>query len=227
MLFLIGLELDLEDCGSCARAVFVGGGAQLGITGALLSLGLVALGLAWPSALLAGFALAMSSTAIGMQVMGERNMTPTPAGRTAFAILLFQDIAAIPLIAVIPLVAQLMGLGSTRPATSRCGRRRRSRSPRSRRSGRRPLSRAAGPALRGEGRRARGVHRLRAAAGRRHRGADELRGPVDGARRVHRRRAARRAPNTAARSRPTSSRSRACCSACSSSASACRSTSAK
>ena len=111
MLFLIGLELDLEELWKLRGAVFVGGGAQLGLTGALLSIGLMLLGLAWPSALLAGFALAMSSTAIGMQVMGERNMTPTPAGRTAFAILLFQDIAAIPLIAVIPLVAQLMGLG--------------------------------------------------------------------------------------------------------------------
>ncbi len=111
MLFLIGLGLDLEELWKLRGAVFIGGGAQIGITGALLSLGLIALGLAWPSALIAGYALAMSSTAIGMQVMGERNMTATPAGRTAFAILLFQDIAAIPLIAVIPLVAQLMGLG--------------------------------------------------------------------------------------------------------------------
>ena len=111
MLFLIGLELDLEELWKLRGAVFVGGGLQIGITGVLLFAGLAALGLAWPSALIAGFALAMSSTAIGMQVMAERNMTPTPAGRTAFAILLFQDIAAIPLIAVVPLVAQMMGLG--------------------------------------------------------------------------------------------------------------------
>lgn len=111
MLFLIGLELDLDELWKLRRAVFVGGGVQIGLTGALLSGGLVALGLAWPAALIAGYALAMSSTAIGMQVIGERNMTATPAGRTAFAILLFQDIAAIPLIAVVPLVAQLTGLG--------------------------------------------------------------------------------------------------------------------
>ena len=111
MLFLIGLELDLEELWKLRGAVFIGGGAQIGITGVLLSAGLAALGLAWPAALIAGFGLAMSSTAIGMQVMDERNMTATPAGRTAFAILLFQDIAAIPLIAVVPLVAQLMGLG--------------------------------------------------------------------------------------------------------------------
>lgn len=111
MLFLIGLELDLEELWKLRRAVFVGGGIQIGITGALLSLGLIAFGLAWPAALIAGYALAMSSTAIGLQVMAERNMTATPAGRTGFAILLFQDIAAIPLIAVVPLVAQLLGLG--------------------------------------------------------------------------------------------------------------------
>ncbi len=112
MLFLIGLELDLEELWKLRGAVFIGGGVQLGATGVLLSLALIALGLAWPAASIAGFALAMSSTAIGMQVMGERNMTATPAGRSAFAILLFQDIAAIPLIALVPLVAQLLGVGN-------------------------------------------------------------------------------------------------------------------
>ncbi len=112
MLFLIGLELDLEELWKLRGAVFIGGGAQLGATGVLLSAALVALGLEWPAASIAGFALAMSSTAIGMQVMGERNMTATPAGRSAFAILLFQDIAAIPLIALVPLVAQVLGVGT-------------------------------------------------------------------------------------------------------------------
>ena len=112
MLFLIGLELDLDELWKLRGAVFIGGGAQLGATGVLLSLALVALGLAWPAASIAGFALAMSSTAIGMQVMDDRNMTTTPAGRSAFAILLFQDIAAIPLIALVPLVARLLGVNS-------------------------------------------------------------------------------------------------------------------
>ncbi len=112
MLFLIGLELDLEELWKLRASVFIGGGAQLGLTGVLLSTALVALGLAWPSALIAGFAIAMSSTAIGMQVMEERNMTTTPAGRTGFAILLFQDIAAIPLIAAVPFVARLLGVGT-------------------------------------------------------------------------------------------------------------------
>ncbi len=111
MLFLIGLELDLDELWKLRGAVFVGGSAQLGLTGGLLTIALMTAGLAWPAAAIAGFALAMSSTAIGTQVMAERNMTATPAGRTGFAILLFQDIAAIPLIAVVPLVAQMLGLG--------------------------------------------------------------------------------------------------------------------
>lgn len=110
MLFLIGLELDLEELWKLRGAVFVGGGVQLGASGVLLTLALMALGLEWPAATIAGFALAMSSTAIGMQVLDERNLTATPAGRSAFAILLFQDIAAIPLIALVPLVAQLLGV---------------------------------------------------------------------------------------------------------------------
>lgn len=110
MLFLIGLELDLEELWKLRGAVFAGGGVQLGASGVLLTLALMALGLEWPAATIAGFALAMSSTAIGMQVLDERNLTATPAGRSAFAILLFQDIAAIPLIALVPLVAQLLGV---------------------------------------------------------------------------------------------------------------------
>lgn len=63
------------------------------------------LGLNWKVALLIGLTLALSSTAIAMQAMSERNLTPSPIGRSAFAVLLFQDIAAIPLVAMIPLLA--------------------------------------------------------------------------------------------------------------------------
>ena len=74
---------------------------------ALLAAGLSALGLAWQAALVAGLALAMSSTAIAVQTMTERNELATPTGRTAFAILLFQDIAVIPMLAVFPLLRTL------------------------------------------------------------------------------------------------------------------------
>ncbi|HET7098043.1 MAG TPA: monovalent cation:proton antiporter-2 (CPA2) family protein, partial [Casimicrobiaceae bacterium] len=105
MLFVIGLELEGKRLREMRTAVFGGGALQLALSGAVLAVGGLALGLPWKSALIAGLAIALSSTAIAMQTMGERNLTATPMGRNAFAVLLFQDIAAIPLLAVIPLIA--------------------------------------------------------------------------------------------------------------------------
>ena len=105
MLFVIGLELDPKRLVSMRREVFGGGSLQLAACGAALLGALLALGFAWQAALVAGLALALSSTAIAVQTMAERNELATPTGRTAFAILLFQDIAAIPLIALVPLLA--------------------------------------------------------------------------------------------------------------------------
>ncbi len=62
-------------------------------------------GLRWQGAELIGMTLALSSTAIAMQAMNERNLMVTQMGRSAFAVLLFQDIAAIPLVAMLPLLA--------------------------------------------------------------------------------------------------------------------------
>jgi len=104
MLFAIGLELDPKRLVEMRRDVFGGGALQLALCGAALGLGLFAMGLPWQAALVAGLALAMSSTAIALQTMAERNELATPTGRTSFAILLFQDIAAIPLIALVPLL---------------------------------------------------------------------------------------------------------------------------
>ncbi|MDT1879130.1 hypothetical protein FPK46_37210, partial [Acinetobacter baumannii] len=66
-------------------------------------------GLRWQVAELIGMTLALSSTAIAMQAMNERNLTVSQMGRSAFAVLLFQDIAAIPLVAMIPLLAAIIG----------------------------------------------------------------------------------------------------------------------
>ena len=104
MLFAIGLELDPKRLVDMRRDVFGGGALQLALCGGALGAGLFALGLPWQAALVAGLALAMSSTAIALQTMAERNELATPTGRTSFAILLFQDIAAIPLIALVPLL---------------------------------------------------------------------------------------------------------------------------
>ena len=105
MLFVIGLELEPKRLLSMRKEVFGGGSLQLGICGAVLMAAGLALGLDWRAALIAGLALALSSTAIAMATMAERNFTSTPTGRSAFAILLFQDIAAIPLLAAVPLLA--------------------------------------------------------------------------------------------------------------------------
>src|SRR4051812_808303 len=106
MLFVIGLELDPKRLLSMRRVVFGAGTLQLAVSGAVLGIALVALGLSWQAALIGGLALALSSTAIAMQAMTERNLLDTPTGRAAFGILLFQDIAAIPLIGLVPFVGQ-------------------------------------------------------------------------------------------------------------------------
>ena len=106
MLFVIGLELDPSHLWTMRRAVFGGGLVQFGACALPLGLGAFALGLPWRAALVTGLSLALSSTAVSMQTMSERNIQSTPTGRSVFGILLFQDIAAIPLLAMIPLLAQ-------------------------------------------------------------------------------------------------------------------------
>jgi glutathione-regulated potassium-efflux system ancillary protein KefC len=105
MLFVIGLELDPARLAGMRREVFGGGSLQLAASGTALVGALLAFGLPWRAALAAGLALALSSTATAVQTLVERNELGTPTGRTAFAILLFQDIAAIPLIALVPVLA--------------------------------------------------------------------------------------------------------------------------
>jgi glutathione-regulated potassium-efflux system ancillary protein KefC len=111
MLFLIGLELDLKRLSEMRRAVFGGGALQMTACGMVLAAGLLVLGLPWQAALVAGLALAMSSTAIAVQTMNERNLMAAPVGRASFGVLLFQDIAAIPLIALVPFLGTGTGGG--------------------------------------------------------------------------------------------------------------------
>lgn len=104
MLFVIGLELEPKRLRAMRRSVFGGGALQLGLCGVALAGGGLLLGMNWKTALVAGLAMALSSTAIAVATMNERNFMPTPTGQSCFAILLFQDIAAIPLLAIIPLM---------------------------------------------------------------------------------------------------------------------------
>ncbi|AST78430.1 TPA: glutathione-regulated potassium-efflux system protein KefC [Citrobacter freundii] len=105
MLFVIGLELDPQRLWKLRASVFGGGALQMVVCGGLIGLFCMFLGLRWQVAELIGMTLALSSTAIAMQAMNERNLTVSQMGRSAFAVLLFQDIAAIPLVAMIPLLA--------------------------------------------------------------------------------------------------------------------------
>ena len=104
MLFLVGLELEPKRLWSLRRPIFGWGSAQ--VLGCALALTLVAVacGVDWRLSLVASLGLALSSTAIALQVMGERNLLPTGSGQASFSILLFQDVAAIPILALLPLL---------------------------------------------------------------------------------------------------------------------------
>jgi glutathione-regulated potassium-efflux system ancillary protein KefC/glutathione-regulated potassium-efflux system protein KefB len=104
LLFIIGLELQPSRLWVLRKSVFGLGGAQVLATGLVLGAVGLALGLPWRSALVMGLALAMSSTAFVLQVLAERNQLTTRHGRSAFAILLFQDLSVIPLLALVPLL---------------------------------------------------------------------------------------------------------------------------
>jgi glutathione-regulated potassium-efflux system protein KefB len=105
LLFLIGLELRPKRLWAMRAAIFGVGGAQVVLTALVLAAIAIGLGLAWPAALFAGLALSLSSTAFALQLLEEKGELALRHGRLAFAILLFQDLAAIPLIALVPLFA--------------------------------------------------------------------------------------------------------------------------
>ena len=104
LLFLIGLELEPKRLWELRRPIFGWGGLQVGAcTAALFGFGLL-LDIGWKVALIAALGLSLSSTAIVLATLEERNLKNTPAGSAGFSILLFQDIAAIPMIALVPLL---------------------------------------------------------------------------------------------------------------------------
>jgi len=105
MLFLIGLELDPSLLWRMRAPILGLGGLQVTGTAALIALCGVGLGLAWPSAIAVGLTLALSSTAIVLQTLSEKGLMQTRAGQSAFSVLLFQDIAVIPILAILPLLA--------------------------------------------------------------------------------------------------------------------------
>ncbi|WP_114944925.1 monovalent cation:proton antiporter-2 (CPA2) family protein [Microvirga calopogonii] len=105
LLFIIGLELKLSHLWEMKRDIFGLGFAQLAVTTLCLGAAAYAVGFSPKASFVTGAAVALSATAIALQMLGERNDLQTPYGQRSFAILLFQDLSVVPLLAVLPLLA--------------------------------------------------------------------------------------------------------------------------
>ena len=114
LLFLIGLEVRPALLWQLRTVIGGFGASQLLVTGFVLAGATVAFAQPWKSALVTGFVLAMSSTAIVLQMLDEKGLRQRAVGRSAFGVLLFQDLAVIPLLALLPLAA----MGDTTAAVS-------------------------------------------------------------------------------------------------------------
>lgn len=109
LLFVIGLELQPARLWRLRREVFGFGGAQVLLSTGLFTAAAYLAGLPWHTALVIAFALSMSSTALVLQLLGERHELSAHHGRAAFAVLLFQDLAVIPFLALVPLLSPQVG----------------------------------------------------------------------------------------------------------------------
>ncbi|MEJ2085965.1 MAG: cation:proton antiporter, partial [Acidobacteriota bacterium] len=109
MLFLIGLELEPSRIWRLRAPILGLGSLQVGVSTMVLTAIAVILGVDWRMALAIGLILALSSTAIVLQTLQEKNLMRTGGGRSAFSVLLFQDIAVIPILALLPLLATSAG----------------------------------------------------------------------------------------------------------------------
>ncbi|WP_075603676.1 monovalent cation:proton antiporter-2 (CPA2) family protein [Saccharicrinis aurantiacus] len=106
MLFLVGLELQPSLLWKLRKSILGLGGMQVGITAIIISaVALMFTDLAWQTALAVGLTLALSSTAIVIQTLNEKGLMKTEGGQNAFSVLLFQDIAVIPILAFFPMLA--------------------------------------------------------------------------------------------------------------------------
>ncbi|MDZ4094772.1 MAG: cation:proton antiporter [Paracoccaceae bacterium] len=105
MLFLIGLELEPRTLWDMRHRLLGLGGLQIVLTTTLIAAALIWLGLRWQTSLTLGLLMSLSSTAIVLQTLSEKNLMRTSGGRSTFSVLLMQDIAVVPMLALIPLLA--------------------------------------------------------------------------------------------------------------------------
>src|SRR5437763_1964706 len=105
LLFTIGIGFSLSRLREMGRQVVIGGGAQVLLTVGLAAAVAAALGLAWPVAVLVGFLVALSSTAIVLKGLADKGEIDTPHGRLATGVLIFQDLCVVPMMLVLPFLA--------------------------------------------------------------------------------------------------------------------------
>jgi monovalent cation:proton antiporter-2 (CPA2) family protein len=118
MLFLIGLELQPALLWRLRKPILGTGGLQVAVTGAAIAVvGLLA-GLTWQASVAVGLTLSLSSTAIVLQTLSEKGLMRTEGGQTAFSVLLFQDVAFVPMLAIFPLLAAGSGAPGVPPETA-------------------------------------------------------------------------------------------------------------
>ena len=113
MLFLIGLELEPKALWAMRHKLIGMGGAQVIATTLAVAAALIWLGLTWQMALTLGMLVSLSSTAIVLQTLNEKNLMRTAGGRASFSVLLTQDIAVVPMLALIPLLVSTHSAGLT------------------------------------------------------------------------------------------------------------------
>ncbi|MDI1310086.1 MAG: monovalent cation:proton antiporter-2 (CPA2) family protein [Methylotenera sp.] len=105
MLFLVGLELESQKVWELRKTLFGLGGLQVLSTAALVTFATHMMGFTWPTAIVIGMGVAMSSTAIGLTSLAEKKQLSTPGGQASFATLLFQDLSVIPIFMLLALIA--------------------------------------------------------------------------------------------------------------------------
>ena len=126
MLFLVGLELEPRMLWTMRSKLLGLGGLQVTVTAAIVTGIAMAMGLSWSVALAIGLVFSLSSTAIVLQTLNEKGLMRSDGGQSSFSVLLFQDIAVIPMLAFIPLLAlpELQELATAAHGAADEGRRR-------------------------------------------------------------------------------------------------------
>lgn len=111
LLFTIGIEFSLEKLGRIRRLIFLGGSLQVGLVIAIVAGGMMAIGVGWQAAVFTGCLVALSSTAIVMKLLMSRGETNSEGGQGALGILIFQDLAVVAMVLLVPMLGGAGGTG--------------------------------------------------------------------------------------------------------------------